>query len=92
MSFPRFADSELEVVGVGVLADGSKLEGEVRNKTGHVIALGRLSFELQDANGHFTGATGTELKEIQPGQVTRFELPIRQPDSKVALVTGISVQ
>lgn len=92
MSFPRFADSQLEVVGVGVLADGSKLEGEVRNKTGHVIALGRLSFELQDANGHFTGATGMELKQIQPGQITKFELPISQPESRVALVTGISVE
>ncbi len=92
MAFPRFADSQLEVLGVGVLANGSKLEGEVRNKTGHVIALGRLSFELQDAQGQYTGATGTELKEIQPGQITRFELPIRQPDTRVALVTGISVE
>lgn len=92
MSFPKFADSQLEVVGVGVLANGSKLEGEVRNKTDHVIAVGRLSFELQDVHGHFTGATGMELKEIQPGQITRFELPIRQPDSRLALVTGISVE
>lgn len=92
MSFSRFESSKLDVLGVEVLANGSKLVGTVRNKTGNVIALGRLSFELQDSDGQFTGATGTDLTQIQPGEITRFELPIRQPDTRVALVTGISVQ
>jgi hypothetical protein len=89
---PQFDTSRLEVVDVGVVDNGARLVGTVKNKTGHVIAVGRLSFELQDNYGQFTGATGTDLKQIPPGIITRFELPIRQPDSRRVLVTGISVE
>ncbi len=91
-SFPRFASSKLEVLGVEVLADGSKLVGAVRNKTGQTIARGRLSFELQDGDGQYTGATEMDLRQIPPGKITKFELPIRQEDTRVVLVTGISVE
>ncbi len=92
MSFPRFDDSKLEVLDVEVQADGSKLVGAVRNKSGQTIARGRLSFELQDGNGEYTGATEMDLRQIAPGEITKFELRIRQEDTKVALVTGISVE
>ena len=89
---PRFETTQLEVVNAGVVDNGARVEGTVKNKTGHIIAIGRLTFELEDDHGGFTGAVSTDLKQIPPGEVTRFEFPIRQPESRRVLVTGISVE
>jgi len=88
---PSTLSPKLQVIEAGVNQDGTLLEGQVRNNTGQVIRLGKLSFDLNDETGTLVGTAGAAVANVAPGAVATFRAPITAPNARIGIVTDISV-
>jgi hypothetical protein len=86
-------NKDIEIVEVHVeRANGTQLEGSLRNKTGRLIRTVEVAFNLTDAAGSQLGAVNIKVENLAANGVSRFKLPLHEPAAAFALVREVRAQ